>query len=274
MPNKTTAKKKVGEVSKQRLQKEKKKESSTGKRIAIFLIVMVFVGLSIGILFSPAFNLSKVVIEDGVNVTAAEISNILEVSYGENIFKQNYKDIKHKILSLPYIASAKIAIHFPDKIKITYKERTPYAVIKFLETFFMVDKQGYLLESNKENINQELPLIYGIDIADYELGNQLDDVSGLKYKNIIYLLETIKQKNMAYTVNEIDYSIISEVKLWIKEADIEIVYGEIKKDIAQEKLNRLSEVLKTLIGDGKTGRVDISNENIYEKIIFTDINNM
>ena len=61
MPKKTIEKKsKVGDVSKSRMKKEQKKQSNAGVKIAIFFISMVVIGLSIGILFSPAFNLTKV----------------------------------------------------------------------------------------------------------------------------------------------------------------------------------------------------------------------
>ncbi len=275
MPKKTVNKKqKTGDISKSRMQKEQKKQSNLGAKIAIFFISMVVIGLSIGILFSPAFNLTKVIVENGTNVTSSEILNIIEVSYGENILKQKYGEIKKAVLSLPYVSDAKISIRFPDKIKITYKEREPYAIIKFLETFFVTDVHGYLLENQKEKFDSDMTVIYGIGLENYELGQQLDDVSGLKYKNIVQLLETVKQKNIPYTISEIDYGVVSEVKLWIEESDIEIIYGEIKKEILIDKLNYLAKVLNELIVEGKKGRVDISSDAYYKETIFTDINNI
>lgn len=275
MPKKTIEKKsKVGDVSKSRMKKEQKKQSNAGVKIAIFFISMVVIGLSIGILFSPAFNLTKVIVEDGINVTSAEILNVINVTYGENILKQNYKEIKKSVASLPYIGDVTLSVRLPDKIKITYKERKPYAIIKFLETFFIVDMHGYLLESKKEIEDSKMTVIYGMNIEDYELGQQLDEVSGLKYKNIVQLLETVKQKNIPYTISEIDYESVSDVKLWIEESDIEIIYGEIKKESLIDKLSYLSQVLNSLIEEGKKGRVDISSEAYYKETIFTDINNI
>ena len=272
MPKRET--KKTGDVSKKRLEKEKKKESNLGRNVAIFFVILVLLGLGIGILFSPAFNLTETIVKDGTNVKAEEITSVIEVKYGENILKQGYNKIKQNVLLLPYIKEVKVSIHFPDKIKIAYEERVPYATIKFLETFFVVDKLGYLLEATKENKFSELPIVYGVELEGYELGMQLAEVPGLKYKNIIQLLETAKQKDIPYTISEIDYTVVSEVKLWIKEADIEIVYGEIQKEILIDKLNYLSEALKSLLADGKRGRIDISSDTYLEKTIFTDLNNL
>ena len=274
MPKKISDKKaSVGEVSKSRMKKEQKKHASAGAKIAIFFISMVVIGLSIGILFSPAFNLTKVIVEDGVNVTSSEILNAINVTYGENILKQKYGEVKKAVLDIPYVSDVTLSVRLPDKIKITYKERKPYAVIKFLETFFITDIHGYLLECKKENVDSGLAVIYGIDIGNLEVGQQLDDVSGLKYKNVVQLLETIKQKNIPYTISEIDYDVVSEVKFWIEESDIEIIYGEIKKEVLVDKLDHLEKVLNTMVEENMKGRVDISSD-AYKETIFTDINNM
>ena len=114
------SKNKVGQNSKKRKQKEDKfeKSRSTGFSFLLFFLVLTIIGISVGILFSPAFNVASLIIEDGVNVSKEEISNAITVNYGENILKQNYKMLKADILSLPYISDTKVRLRFPDKIKI------------------------------------------------------------------------------------------------------------------------------------------------------------
>ena len=91
---------------------------------------------------SPAFNLTEIVVENGENVTKEDISNAINVNYGENIFKQNYKMLKNDVLSLPYISDVRIKLKFPDKIEFEYTEREQYALIKFLDSYYVVDKYG------------------------------------------------------------------------------------------------------------------------------------
>lgn len=269
-----TAKEKIGQTSKKRKAREDKyeKTTSTGFKLLIFFLILTIIGISVGILFSPTFNLNGLVIEDGENVTKADISNVVNVNYGENILKQNYKMLKSNILSLPYISDVKIKLKLPDKIKIEYTEREPYALIKFLDSYYVVDKYGYLLEVSKEMLETDLPIIYGIDVTEYSLGQKLEDVHGTKLKNIVTLLETAKQKKFNYTIYEINYESIGEVKLWVKQEDIEIIYGDIDKNLIGEKLTYLEEMLKRVTG--KKGRLDMSDEKYYEKSIFIDISNM
>lgn len=269
-----SSKENIGQTSKKRKAREDKykKTTSPAFKILMFFLILTIIGVSVGILFSPAFNLTGLVIEDGENVTKEDISNVVNVSYGENILKQNYKMLKNDILSLPYISDAKIKLKFPDKIKIEYTEREPYALIKFLDSYYVVDKYGYLLEVSKEIIEKELPIIYGIDVAEYSLGQKLEDIHGTKLRNVVTLLETSKQKEFSYTIYEINYESIGEVKLWVKEEDIEITYGDIDKNLIGEKLTYLEQMLKRL--KDKKGRLDMSDEKYYENSRFTDISNM
>ena len=269
-----SSKENIGKTSEKRKAREDKykKTTSPAFKILIFFLILTIIGVSVGILFSPAFNLSGLVIEDGENVTKEDISNAVNVSYGENILKQNYKILKNDVLSLPYISDVKIKLRFPDKIKIEYTERKPYALIKFLDSYYVVDKYGYLLEVSKETIEKELPIIYGIDVAEYSLGQKLEDIHGTKLRNVVTLLETAKQKEFSYTIYEINYESIGEVKLWVKEEDIEITYGDIDKNLIGEKLTYLEQMLKRL--KDKKGRLDMSDEKYYENSRFTDISNM
>ena len=237
-------------------------------KIFIFFLILVIIGLGAGIIFSPVFNLKELVIEDGVNVTSAEISNVVSAKMDENILKQNYVEIKNEVLSLPYIKDAKVKPVLPNKLAITYEEREPYMILKYLESFFVVDKYGYLLEIKKENDMTDIPVIYGIDIDSYELGEVSSDKTRLKYNNIVALLETAYQRNFPYSIYEINYESVSEVKMWVKDYDIDIVYGEIDKNLISDKLNYLSGILETL--RNKKGKLDLSSNNYLEKTIFTE----
>lgn len=269
---KATPTEKVGVVSEKRIKKEnreEKKKSGLSLGFIIFFIILVVIGVSIGILFSPTFNLEEVEIADGVNVTGAEISNVIEVDYGINIFRQKYKTIKNNVLSLPYIKDAKVKIVFPNKLRIEYVEREPYLLLRHLESYYVADKFGYLLEIKKSlPEGNTLPIVYGFDVSSYEKGNCIDDTEGIKYKNIVMLLETANKQEFPYKIYEINYESIGEVKLWVENFDIDIIYGEIDKNLITDKLNYLSNILARL--NGKKGKLDLSSDNYLEKTIFTE----
>ena len=237
------------------------------KKILIFVLVMILIGLAAGCLFSPVFNIVEVRADNGINVTSGEVLEKANIHIGVNIFRISDRRIISSIESLPYVKSAKIYRAFPDTIILKFEERKPYAIVKYLESYAIVDKYGYILEIKKENTLMTLPIIYGLDTGTFVAGQKLTDTSLTKYENCVYLFETANKINFEYTFNEVNYDDSTNVKLYIAERDMDIVYGSVYLDDIEEKLSHLSSVLKEL-GDQK-GKIDMSNDDYHSKIVFT-----
>lgn len=244
-------------------------KKGVNKAVVAFFVILVITGVGIGCLFSPTFNLRGIIVSNGTNVTRAEILNSFEIEMGINVFKINYKEIKNSVEKLPYIKSAEAKILFPDEIKIDYVERKPFALVKYLESYMVMDKYGYILEITRQNKYQDLPIIYNIEFDTYEIGKQFEDTAKTKYDNVVYLLETAVKNEFSYTISEINYESIGNVKLWIKESDIEVIYGDIDRNFIGDKLNYIEEVLNNT--KGKKGKIDLSNSGYLEgKTVFTE----
>ena len=154
-------------------------------KIAIFILLLVLVGVTTGCLFSPAFNITDVKTVEGVNVSGNQVLNAANIQKGVNIFRINDTKVINQIEKIPYIKSAKIYRSFPSTIILKYEERVPYAIVKYLESFAVVDKFSYVLEIKQENDLKDLPVIYGLDSGDCVVGKKLEGTSNLKYENCI-----------------------------------------------------------------------------------------
>lgn len=221
-----------------------------------------------GCLFTPAFNVASINVEDGTNVTREEVLNKANIELNTNIFRLNLNKIKEDIETIPYIRSAKVSRVFPNEIGITYIECEKYSSIKFLESFVIMDKHSRILEIAKENENNNLPIIYGINSDNYIPGQILSEENKTKYDNIVYLIETMNQEKFEYNIKEVDYEDVGNVKITIKDMNIVVMYGKIERNIISEKINYLSKVLNEI--ESKEGVLDISSINYMEKTIFTE----
>ena len=56
--------------------------------------------------------------------------------------------------------------------------------------------------------------------------------------------------------------------MWVAEEDVEIIYGEIDRNLIMDKLNYISEILNKVSGKG--GRLDVSSSDYLEKTVFTE----
>lgn len=247
--------------------KNKKKKKSNHKILkATIVLILVTIGITAGCLLTPAFNLKEIKVSGQERVSKEEISNKLENNFDINIFKLNISKLEKQVEEIPYVKEATIHRKLPNILNVKIEERKPYAIIKYLESYVVMDKYGYVLEILKENTYEDLTIIYGIDAEEYTLGQKLSGTEALKYDNIAHLLGTIEKTNFAYTVYEINYEDTENLVMAIKESAIDIDYGKIEKTNLNEKIVYLEGILKKL--SNEKGRLDISSENYQEKTIF------
>ena len=236
--------------------------------LSAFLLTFIFVGIIAGCLVTPTFDVSTILIEEGINVRASEIQNYFSTSKGKNIFLVDTRTIEEELEQHPYIYKAEISRELPNRLKLKYSERAQYAIIKYMESYVYIDKYGNILEIKQENTNSDIPIINNIESDSFISGNKLEGTSALKYENVVYLLETAESANFNYIITEINYEDLEKVELTIKEKDIKIIYGEIQKELLSDKIMYLNEVLKQL--EDKKGVLDISSTNYTEKGIFSE----
>lgn len=242
--------------------------------IPFFLLILVLSGVIAGCLTTSYFNVNTVEVENGINVSASKIQRYFEDVKGKNTFLINTSEIEKKIESLPYIYTAKVSRSLPDKLTVKYEERKPYAIIKYLESYVLLDSYSTILEVMQENSYEDLPIIYGIDIDNPMAGEELAGTDQLKYENVVYTLKTaehlksLDNSSFDYTISEIDYTDIDAIKILTKELDVRINYGKIDRTIMNDKLTYLNQILKEL--KDKKGTLDISSSNYSEKVIFSN----
>lgn len=264
----TPAKKKGKEQVLVRGKKQKKKKKASP--LPFFLVVLIVIGISIGCMLTPAFNIANIEVSSGVHVTKQEILNKVSHINGVNTLKINKKSLEKKIEEIPYIQSADIKRMLPDELLITYVEREPYAIIKYLESYVIMDKYGYVLEIKKENDMKDLTIIYGIDAEEYVPGQILDGAARLKYENTAYLLEAANRVRFAFNITEVNYqdseNVIFSVTDTEKIMEIEVEYGSIERKILGEKMSYLNEMLKNI--EYKSGVLSINKDDYNKESIF------
>ena len=256
-------------IEKEAEKKRKEKRKNTSIFVSSFILFFVLIGVIAGCLTTPTFNVTTIIAEDGINVSAAEVKKYFSDIKEKNTFLINIKEVEEKIESHPYIYKAEISRKLPNGLQVNYKERKPYAIVKYIESYVLIDKFGSILEIKKENEQPNLPIIYGIEAEEFVPGQKLREIAKIKFDNSVYLLETAEHIDFKYTISEINYTDADKMRVLIDEVDVEIIYGTVETEILNDKMTYLNEVLNKL--EDKKGTLDISSENYSEKIIFAEI---
>lgn len=92
------------------------------------------------------------------------------VDHGDNLLAVNLRLVRKRLLTHPWIATARVAREIPETIIIEVSEHAPLAVVD-LGRRFLLNTGGRIFKEHGKQDPQDLPLVKGIAYGDISLGN-------------------------------------------------------------------------------------------------------
>lgn len=237
------------------MKKNKCKLNKRGKFAiyAFILLVILFIYICIS---SSIFELKQINVDGNSKITKSDIIKIGEIETGKNIFKYNLNDLEKKLLVNPYIKYVKVSRKFPDKLVITIKENSEYAIIKEGASYIYIGENGLVLSEQKDIKNKNIPLVSGIEIKNKKLNTKIK-INSDKSNDIILAIDTLKKNTMSRKVESIK---INKNKMYMKTDDNTNIVLKIDEDIAYN-INRLKAILVDLKSNNKKGgNIDLTSK--------------
>ncbi len=152
------------------------------KRILRFLLFILVAVLGYLFVFkTDVFHIKNIRVVGNEKLSYEDVVRASLCTKGENIFKISKKIGEESLNRLSYIKSSKIRRKLPDQIIIEIEERREKAIIPYIGSFIYIDQEGYILDV-KENRKEGLPQIFGLDLKEPKIGENLFDL--LKRKDI------------------------------------------------------------------------------------------
>ena len=240
----------------------REKKARQLKRRKRFIISVLVVGIAIGILFTPIFNLKYVEVNGAEGISEIEIGDTASLILGTSIFKYNINKVAENIEKMSYVEEAEVIRKYPNKIIINIKEKRPIGFIQWNKDYIVIDSKGFCLEFISQKPTW-LTDILNVKIAAAEPGKKITVENITLFDEIMELLSAIYN-------NEINFPIASVYK---EKDDYYITTGELitvklgSADQIDSKMAMLKEVIKQIPAD-KPGLIDATNsEKIYFKPI-------
>ncbi|WP_195947816.1 cell division protein FtsQ/DivIB [Paraclostridium bifermentans] len=237
------------------MKKNKCKLNKRGKFAiyAFILLVILFIYICIS---SSIFELKQIDVDGNSKITKSDIIKIGDIETGKNIFKYNLNDVEKKLLVNPYIKYVKVSRKFPDKLVITIKENSEYAIIKEGASYIYIGENGLVLSEQKDIKNKNIPLVSGIEIKNKKLNTKIK-INSDKSNYIILAIDTLKKNNMSRKVESIK---INKNKMYMKTDDNTNIVLKIDEDI-EYNINRLKAILVDLKSNNKKGgNIDLTSK--------------
>ncbi len=121
-------------------------------------------------------NIKIIIIEDNLVIKDNEIKQKLNFLYNENLLFLNKQKININLKKLPFVESVRIKKIYPNKIKLTIKEKKPIAILQKKKNKFYIIDSGNLIKFRTLDIYNNLPIVFGSSKNFYELYKDLQNI--------------------------------------------------------------------------------------------------
>lgn len=210
------------------------------KRILKFLLFVIIMTLLYLFVFKTSFfNIKNIKVVGNKKMSYEKIVNASQCIRGENIFKISKKLGEKSLNRLPYIKEAKIRRKLPNSIIIEIKERKEIGIIPYIGSFVYIDEEGYILSIEEKKGKVNLPQIFGLELVNLEVGNNLFDQ--IKVDNIKDFIVLSKQTKLLELMKYINFSDNNNTMIELKDG-IKVAFGPL--DNVKYKLSFLFKILE------------------------------
>lgn len=264
---------------------KQKKKMKTATKVWLGIVAgLIFVCL---LLLSPIFSVKDIVVETEDADLKNSILQQLEGAYGENGFlyvAQNINGLQNAghLLSLraknmedaiifdrPELKNVRVVFSFPNTLTVRFSERTPSYLIFSSGVYVCADEEGFVLSVHTDSSERDLPVVRGIDLSAYKIGQTISTGNEEQMKALnalFYEIALCDAKEDAYKLSahiEIaDVSEYNEIWLFVDE-NLSVNLGD--TDNIEYKIPALKEILQAEEMQEKKGLIDftVSDQPVF-----------
>lgn len=190
-------------------QKKKRKPLQTA------LILILAIGL-LGFLGYKVVRANSILVEGNVNMPAEQVVALSGIKEGTHLLRVNKAAAKEGIEADPHFIYEGVKYKFPSSIVIVVKERIETVCFRFYNAYVITDEQGLIL-GHVESEQPGLPLVKGIEVTDFTLGEPIVTKDTHKQETMLQVLGQMHTFALVDRVKEIDITEANAIVLLLQD---------------------------------------------------------
>lgn len=222
---------------------------------ATVLLSLLFVYAYSVLISMPYFQIREISVRGLKELTEKDVLNSANVKISQNILSVNTDAVTRRICKNQWVENVYVGRELPARLVLEVKERTPMALVKQADDFYLMDAKGYVFKKLAKSDAVDLPIITGI--------TEKEQTKSQLLLNTLTLLKLISQSGeYAYLgiISEVNIDSVFGLSLVFDKG----LYLKLGFDGFENKIRKLKLVLTDLENRGmKTGylHVDLSDES-------------
>lgn len=253
-------------VSKRRRQKQRTSRSVRARRRTkrlrvlgvlfrlLFVIVLSIAGVMALTVF---FKVETIQINGSQRYPAAQLQKTLGVQQGDNLFLWGQHAAVQKLeTTYPYIESIQIHRKLPDTLVIDIKESAPVAVIEDNGQYWLIDRNGKLLENITVVQAQEYPPIVGVQVGKKKVGDTLHASGDETTLVLLQFLRALSESDRIGRMSFLNLTRLYEIHMGY-DGKYNVNLGT-SEDL-QHKLKFLDTIIDEKLSPSDIGTIDLSD---------------
>ncbi|MDM7986293.1 MAG: FtsQ-type POTRA domain-containing protein [Smithella sp.] len=253
---------KKSEIEKKQNRMRRRLSNVSGDFFAAGVLLSVAAGLTIAFIYtysliisSPYFQIQEVSVRGLKELTEKDILALANIKPMQNILAVNTEAVARRVSANQWVEHVYVGRELPGKLVLEVQERTPLALVKQSDDFYLMDAKGFVFKRLMKNDAVDLPIITGVR-------KEEKTASPLILYTLTFLQTVSRSEEYAYlgTIAEINVDDVFGVALIFDKG----LYLKLGTDGFEAKLKKLKNVLADLESRGmKTGYVcvDLSDES-------------
>jgi cell division protein FtsQ len=198
------------------------------------------------------------------NLSPSQVISYSEIKTGERIFFINKNSVVENLKKSPWITSAKVKTSFPSKVIIEVEENTPAAMVPYMGSMIMIDKECVVLEIHGKSDTISL-VVTGLNLVPPIIGQPLKSNRETDILALKSLLTAIEVNRLTPEVCEVNVEDLDDIIIYFL-GSIEARIGNVME--LNKKLSKIPYILEDIRKNNRSGGyIDLKtgSDPIYRK---------
>lgn len=220
------------------------------KKIVLALLMLAIIVAGVVLMDRELFRVRAVVVNGCETRPAEEVTALSGIRYDERIFAVDLGAVADNVSQSPFYRVEGVARLYPDRVRITVHERVPKAAALNLGAYLIMDEEGYVLEIRSDKGYAQCPMVEGLKITTYNVGQQVALSDALQLRAMGSVLTALDEQEAVALVSKIELDNVLDIRLTTVDG-YRVMLGD--TDNLGAKLSWLKGSLASLRGEGMYG---------------------